>query len=795
MDRREQLRREMVVIFKAELDEHLETANGALLALEKGPSPEEAEKLLEQFLRVAHSSKGAARVVNLSEIERLFHAMEDVLSRMRGAQLSWEPAHFDVFFRALDLAKLLMDSYVDEGQGMPRGPLREVLDALALMAQGKTPNTDFTPVTSIKPAAADVKPANDTASAPNESPSIPPTPPSPATEEAPSLPKPPVSRQSQPPSPPSPAQRRVNAVGDDTIRMSTAKLDSLMAGVGQLLVSRMRIEHRLSDLRSMLSGFASWEKDWRRTRKHRNRIQRQSVSSSSVDALLAFLARNEEHLERTSNALGEMTRSFDADCAYLHLLTDDLQEVVRRIRMLPIGTLFARFPRMVRDIAHKQGKDVTLELEGEDTEVDRQVLELIGDPLTHLLRNAVGHGVESTVSRSSKGKPSRGVITLRAEQRGNSIVIEVRDDGAGINVDAVRDRAVESGLMTTEDAARLPQRAVLDLVFHSGLSTATEVSEISGRGVGLDVVRSNLERLGGQIVVSSSPGVGTTFTLILPLTMATSHVLLVEVAGQILALPTSTVHRILRVDSQAVSTLEGHQVIRLDDRPVPLMSLANVLEFSEGVREVSKEEKLPTVVLAVADRHVAFQVDQLIRTEVLLMKPLGPQLKRVRNVAGGAILGSGAVVMILNVGDLMKSVETGGGFAVQRSIQVQESLQKRILVADDSVTTRTLEKNILTNSGYQVLVAGDGMEAWTLLQTEHVDAVVSDVDMPVMNGFALAEKVRADERLRHLPFVLVTGKEKPEDRLRGLQAGADVYLTKSGFDQTELLETLERLIG
>jgi two-component system chemotaxis sensor kinase CheA len=311
----------------------------------------------------------------------------------------------------------------------------------------------------------------------------------------------------------------------------------------------------------------------------------------------------------------------------------------------------------------------------------------------------------------------------------------------------------------------------------------------------MDVVRQNLERLNGLIEVDTASGQGTTFTLTLPLTMATTHVLLVEAAGQTVAVPTTTVERILRVDATDVGSVEGKPTLRVSGRPLPLIPLGQVLELPQAETRPGPDDKVLVVVLGVVERRVAFRVDELQVTQEVVIKSLGRQLKRVRNVAGATILGTGQVVMVLNVADLMKSAQVGAAVAAPRPVEAREVTRRRVLVVDDSITTRTLEKNILENAGYQVLVAADGAEAWALVQGEPLDAVVADIAMPRMDGFALTESVKGAEQYAELPVVLVTSLESPQDRIRGLEAGADAYIVKSTFDQMELLETIERLIG
>jgi two-component system chemotaxis sensor kinase CheA len=620
--------------------------------------------------------------------------------------------------------------------------------------------------------------------------------------------------------------------------VTTAKVNALMDGMGELLVARMRTEQRLAELQALQQRLTSWERSWRQTHAHFTRLQRQVEQDhlaplTGLDAvylgrerraqdvalrraqdvalrqaketalrytkdlapLLDFVASNEAHLKALSAEMDDLLRSFSSDYRRLALLTDDLQDSVRRVRMLPVDTLFDIFPRMVRDLARERDKEVSLQIEGAATEVDRQVLEVMKDPLTHLLRNAVDHGIEPPGQREAAGKPRRGVIRLDAAQQGSNIILKVADDGAGIDLQAVRQAAVALGVLTAQDAADLSDAEAMQLIFCSGLSTLPQVTELSGRGVGMDVVRENLERLNGLIEVNTVSGQGTTFTLTLPLTMATTHVLLVKVADQTVAVPTTTVERILRVDAVSVGSIEGKPAIRVEGRPLPLVSLSQVLELPQVEPDLDSRQKVLAVVLGVVEKRVAFQVDGIQATQEVVIKNLGRQLKRVRNVAGATILGTGQVVMVLNVADLMKSTEVGRSVFAAPRTEVQEIVRRRVLVVDDSITTRTLEKNILENAGFDVLVAADGQEAWELIQAERLDAIVADIAMPRMDGFALTEKVRGDERLVEMPVVLVTSLESPQDKIRGLEAGADAYITKSTFDQMELLETIERLIG
>ena len=580
----------------------------------------------------------------------------------------------------------------------------------------------------------------------------------------------------------------------DTIRVKTEKLDALMAGMGELLVARMRMEERLGELKSVQSILGGWEKAWRKSRIEKRAVERRMTGDPELSSLFDFFSLNENHLMNVGRTIGRLSDALESDYRHLALLTDDMQDGVRRVRMVPISTLFDLFPRMIRDIGRENGKEVQLVLEGVGTEIDRQVLEGLKDPLTHLLRNAIDHGIELPDQRAEKGKPKQGTIRLKASQSGNHIVLEVMDDGAGIDMAAVRRAAVKNNLIGPSDAENLGPEETIDLVFQSGLSTHTTVTDLSGRGVGMDVVRERLERLHGQIKTRTETDKGTFFRLILPLTLATSQVLMMKVAGQTVAVPNTTVERILELRPEEIRRMEGKPAVRIDGRALPLISMAEILELP--IREMAEQEKkIGVVVLGAVEKRLAFHVDEFLGVQEVVVKNLGPQLQRVRNIAGATILGTGQVVMILNAGSVIYSAQEVRGSSLLRKMRVAEEVVKSVLVVDDSITTRTLERNILENAGYRVSQAADGMEGWEKMQEESFDAVVFDIEMPRMDGFELTEKVRRDTRFEHLPIVLVTSLESPEDRVKGMEAGADVYITKGTFDQQELLETIERLIG
>jgi len=834
--------KELMATFQTELKEHLGMLTKDLLSLERNPTSNERANLITNVFRAAHSIKGAARTVNLRDIETIAHRIEDVLVKIREGCLSLTPHLFDVLLTAVDAIGNAMAAHL-RGEQMPTEVMAAVLARLdeaageqtesgaaqatieasegekllppepsALMsldskAHPATPHasTPLTPVETCEqspclPVEGDFstqagnpapRPSGTTSPAVNPQTDqlkagtfIPPTKPGGSSA---------AGVKDQPPIGPHPIQ------ADETIRVRTTKLDALMDGLGELLVMQMRTEKLLAQMKALQERTIHWQKNWRKTRPHCNRLRRNylNVDKTDLAPLFDFLESNEEELKALGTEHNTLLDHLNNDCNHLQIITDDLQNGIRSVRMLPIATLFDLFPRMVRDLAHNQSKDIVLEVQGQEAEVDRQALELMKDPLTHLLRNAVDHGIEPPEERLTAGKPRHGTIRLCAEQRGNNLVLTVSDDGRGINLDAVRRAAIEQGLVPPEKMADFSEREVVELIFHSGLSTAGKTTDLSGRGVGMDVVRKNLEQIHGFIQVETRLGVGTSFVLMLPITLTTSQVLLVRVVGETVALPMINVERILHVNVVKVGSIEGHSAIYAEGRPLPLVSLANVLKLPEVEQPLPPDAKIPVVILSVAEKRIALRASGFLSTQQVVVKSLGGQLRRVRNVAGAAILGDGQLVTILNVSDLMKSLHGKSYASLGLPIVTKEARRWRVLLADDSITTRTLEKHILENAGYEVLTAADGQEAWKLIcQNEKglPDLVVSDVNMPRMDGFALTQSIKGDSSYARVPVVLVTSLESPQDRLHGMEAGADAYIIKSTFDQRELLETIERLI-
>jgi two-component system, chemotaxis family, sensor kinase CheA len=691
--------------------------NRHLLTLEHGAASEVREAVIANLFREAHSLKGAAGVVRLTEVEGLSHELENLFVGMRERGGEPVPGALQRAYQALDSIGVAL------GRGAGTGT--------AAVTDGETP------------AARD---RDDPADAP--------------------VPRRPAS--------------------EDTVRVATGKVDALMAQVGELLVSRISAERRVTDARDLEAALDDWDSTWRELRRH---IQRPPEAEGAA----ALLEETGARLHAAQRDLRELRRLLEADARRTAQITTGLQDDVRRMRMRPVSTVLEPFPRMVRDLARDSGKDVALSISGGHTEVDRSVLEQIKDPLTHLLRNSVDHGIEAPEVRAEAGKRTTGTVSLSAQHSGDRLVIEVADDGTGIDVERVRHHAVKNGMVTSAAAAELSDRQAVSLIFRSGLSTSPVITELSGRGVGLDVVREAVELLHGSVDVESRLGAGTTFALSLPLSISTMHCLLIEAGGQTFALEASAVERVMRVGPEETGRAGGRETVRVDGRPVLLTRLSHVLGLDTARDGHDHGGRRPVVVLGRRGRCAAFLVDGLPQTCDAVVKTLPDPLFRVRHVDGATILGSGRVAMILSPADLMASVERAGGTALA-VVAAPDAPPATVLVVEDSITTRTLEKHVLEAAGYRVRVAGDGAEGWSSLQSGACDLVVVDIEMPVMDGFELTARIRADRRYQDLPIVLVTSRGAPSDRERGIHAGADAYLVKGAFDQDRLLDTIRRLI-
>lgn len=581
--------------------------------------------------------------------------------------------------------------------------------------------------------------------------------------------------------PPTPQTPEMQAA-PDTVRISTARLSALLLEVEQLLAAKLAEEHQVAELKEVQRVLSSWAKG----------LGKDAQESRSSQALLEAERRR---LKMAAASIEALKKSAEQNFRYLGSALANLLDDMKSVLMLPMSTALAVFPKMVRDLSRSQSKEVDWVVSGGEIEIDKRVLDELKDPLIHLVRNCIDHGIEKPEDRLAKGKPRRGRIVLNAAQiAADKFEITVEDDGAGMDAARIRAAAVKQGLLSADVATTLSDEDALALIFRTGVSVSPMVTDLSGRGLGVPIVLESVAKLHGALTFATRPGTGTTFRMTLPLSLSIYRGVVIQCGEHLFILPTVTVEQVLSIGRDTIKMVENRAAIRFKDRVVSLVKLSDVLELTVKAA-VNVPDHAQIVVVDDGGITIAFEVDAILNEQEVLVKPLGKQLARVRNIGGVAILGTGRVVPILNVRDLLVSAvkSSAGPLALVAAEKVEEKA-KSLLVVEDSITTRTLLKNILEAAGYEVRTAVDGVDALARLAESDFDVVVSDIAMPRMDGFNLTARIRADKRLAELPVVLVTALESQQDKERGIDVGANAYLVKSSFDQSNLLEIIRRLI-
>ena len=599
--------------------------------------------------------------------------------------------------------------------------------------------------------------------------------------------------------PPKPTAREAPAAETKTVRIAVDSLDTQLLEAEEMLAAKLSADERASELAALAGSFAEWRKEWARVQpaaRALRQVQDRPNAPRPVPQspeLANFFTWNQDYWRALEERVNALRRAAEQDRLLVGKLVDDLLENSKKLLMLPVATLSALLAKVVRDLCRDQDKLAEFTILGEEVTLDRRILEELKDPLIHLLRNCVDHGIELPEQRRRMGKPQRATITLAVTAlNGNQVEISVSDDGAGIDVEEVRAAAAKRALTAADQST---DAATLALVFEPEVSTSPMVTQVSGRGLGLAIVREKTEKLGGRVALETRPKAGTTIRMTVPLTLSTYRGVLVKASRRLFVIPTGQIERVLRFKAQDVQTIEGRPTLRSGGRTVALVELADVLQLERMPEGTTPPEAAQALILGAGEQRVAFSVDAVLDEREVLVKRFTKPLSRVRNIAGATILGSGEVVPILNVHDLLKSARTTSAKPLAPApARSSNTARKRILVVEDSVTSRALLKGILESAGYTVKTAVDGVEGFNTLCLEEFDLVVSDVEMPRMNGFDLTARIRAERDLADLPVVLVTALESREDRERGIDVGANAYLVKSSFDQTNLFEALRRLM-
>jgi two-component system chemotaxis sensor kinase CheA len=753
--------------FLVEASELTEQLDEDLVELEANP---EDKELLNKIFRVAHTIKGSGSFLNLDVLTHLTHHMEDVLNKARHGELIIDADVMDVVFESIDLMKGLLEQIRDSGSDQGGIDVSEcvvrldnvlkgkdvdegVAEAAAAPQESEQPQDVVDPVAQkIQEESAGVDPEEmseeeveaeierllqvrqeeDRKRREEKKKQEAPTP-TPSAAPAKAAPKPAQAAKPNDDDKDNNAAKKKAAAPEQTIRVDVSRLDHLMNLIGELVLGKNRLSKIYDDVEERYEG--------------------------------------EQFLEELSNVV-----------AGVSVVTTDLQIAVMKTRMLPVGKVFNKFPRMVRDLSRELKKDIELVISGEETELDKSIVEEIGDPLVHIIRNSCDHGVETPEVRAAAGKPEKGIVKLKAYNEGNNIIIEVADDGKGLDADVLINKSLEKGVINEKEADRLTEKEAFALIFRPGLSTAEVVTNVSGRGVGMDVVKTNIEKLNGIIDIDSEKGKGTTIKLKIPLTLAIIQSLLVNVQEELFAIPLSSVLETVRITTDEVKYVEGKSVLRLRNEVLPLVHIADIYDVD---RTYDTGEHAYVVIIGLAEKKLGVIVDELIGQEEIVIKSLGEYIKGIEGIAGATIRGDGRVTLIADVGALMdmsKDASARAKDAMEASSAKQKNAPEdyKILIVDDSKTDRTIMKKSLEPLGVSHEEAVNGEEALSKLKDNDADfdAVLIDIEMPRMDGYTLASEIRKFNRYKNLPLIAVTSRTSKSDRMRGVEVGMTEYITK-----------------
>jgi two-component system sensor histidine kinase and response regulator WspE len=743
----------LLELFSLEAEAQTQVLSTGLLALERNPT--QADQL-ESCMRAAHSLKGAARIVGVDAGVSVAHVMEDCLVSAQEGRLYLRPEHIDALLQGTDL---LMRIATPNNNPAPAdieayvGLMGRLLDPTAVAVPGNAPATPVMAELQLEAPAPVAEPQAEPATTPEKT-------------------------------------KRTTENGERVLRVTAERLNSLLDLSSKSLVETLRLKPHLAAMQRL-----------KRIQNHGLRAL-ENLNVHLKDHALSLEAR--ETLENARRLLAESQQLLVEKNAELDEFAwqasqraQVLYDTALACRMRPFADVLTGQVRMVRDLGRSLGKQVRLEIDGEKTQVDRDVLEKLEAPLTHLLRNAVDHGIETPEQRLLAGKPIEGLIRLRASHQAGLLVLELSDDGNGVDLEKVRRSIIERQLSPAETAAQLSEEELLTFLFLPGFSLRDSVTEVSGRGVGLDAVQHMVRQLRGAVVLEQTAGEGSRFHLEVPLTLSVVRSLVVEVGDEAYAFPLAHIERMCDLEPADIVQVEGRQHFWHEGRHVGLVAASQLLQ-----RPVSQGNQQTLKVVVIRERETIYgvAVERFIGERTLVVLPLDERLGKVQDISAGALLDDGSVVLIVDVEDMLRSVDkllnTGRLERIARhGHQAVEAVRKRILVVDDSLTVRELQRKLLLNRGYDVAVAVDGMDGWNALRSEDFDLLITDIDMPRMDGIELVSLLRRDNRLQSLPVMVVSYKDREEDRRRGLDAGADYYLAKASFHDDALLDAVVELIG
>jgi chemotaxis protein histidine kinase CheA/ActR/RegA family two-component response regulator len=729
--------------FVEEAREHVIKLENGIVSLEKNPADQET---VNAVFRSAHTIKGSSRMMKLTPITEVAHKLEDVLGAVRDNKIKFSKPLSDVMFNAIDAISDMIEK-VASGQEIntDNSALCEKLAITAQCDQGGNMQKD-SPLSKLPLENGAVRG---------------------------------VEKESQ-----KPAEIKTKTVSE-TMRISSDKLDELIRLMGEMVSSQNRAKHRLFDINALES------------QAKKNIAMMDRIKDKSGETLPDEMEKSAHSL---LTAIHNLRLSVQNDNNVLALLTSEFQSKALRMRMVPLSLVFDSIPRMARDISASIGKKVDIIIEGEDIELDKKILDKIGDPLMHIIRNAIDHGIETVDERIKLGKPEAGAIRLSASYDAGNVLIEVKDDGNGISLHKIKDKALRKKMFNADEIEAMSESEIIDLIFQPGFSTSAIVTDVSGRGVGMDVVKKNIvEDMKGTVIVDTATGEGTSFYIRLPLTLAVLPLLLISVSGMIFAIPARYVREIIRAGEAEFMDVVDKRAIRLRNEFIPVESLNAVLMLPE-INITLRKDKIGfaagslIIIVNAGNENLGLIVDELIDEDDMVIKPLPKHMKNISMVAGLTVSGRDEIINVLHIPAVINAVKNISGGTKHKEKKRQDKVIN-ILVVDDSINTREIEKSILESYGYKVELAEDGVDGMAKAEKFKYDAVITDVEMPGLDGFSLTERLRGNEFYKDVPIIIVTSREKEEDKRKGIKAGADAYIVKGSFDQTNLIETLQNLIG
>ncbi|MBD2292016.1 response regulator [Anabaena sphaerica FACHB-251] len=760
----------MMDLFRLEAEAQVTILNNGLLAIENKP---QSAQELEALMRAAHSIKGAARIVGLDGVVELAHVMEDCFVAAQGKTIILTPDDVDVLLQGVDLLQSisqLNDAELPGWLGLHQVDFTNIRDDVAaiLQPEGKKQkaHTDFD---------TDARIVN-------------PQTPIPKHQSLVKSPQSPITNHQSPVT-----TRGVENIAnnqDRVVRVSADNLNRIMGLAGESLIEANWLQPFADSMMSLKSRMVEIARSL-------EQLQESLDQNLYEQEGKEYLAQARHQKQECLDYIGDRLNELELYVRRTASLSDRLYREVINSHMRPFEDGLQSFPRMIRDLARNLNKKVKLEIIGKSTPVDRDILKKLEAPLTHILRNAVDHGIELPEERLSSGKSPEGTIRLEAFHRGGMLAITISDDGKGINREQLRQKIINKNLVTPDMAVQLSDAELIEFLFLPGFSTAQQLTEISGRGVGLDIAKSMAQEVGGTVRATSQAGKGTSFHFQLPLTLSVVRTLLVEISDKPYAIPLARIDQIVTLERSEITDVENRQYFTMNNQNIGLIAAHQVLELPAVKQQIGS---ISIVVISDQNSTYGLVVDKFLGERDLVVRPLDPRLGKVPDISATALLGDGSPILIVDISDIVRSMDAilkGGKLSkVMMQAELETINQRRkILVVDDSITVREMERKLLENRGYQVDTAVNGVEGWNAVRTNQYDLVVSDIDMPRMNGIELVKQIKSNPRLNYLPVIIISYRDREEDRIQGLEAGADYYLTKSSFHDDTLINAVIDLIG